>query len=598
MRHAYALGVATSVAAILTYLFCFEWFDNSSAMFAAACVALAFSVTLTASRRWMFTVFLVASLVLTIAIVSRVKFAWMFTTLLASDIPMYLLTYGVIDYVAHEFPKIAAGFFAAIAALAALSVLLYRWDRVEPRALWLGLAGIVVSGSIVALTGFDDAHRDARSDAAENHYRYMHYLGKHHLLAFLRSIGPTIRIQMTGAAMPAIFDDSARGITPFTACKARGKRPHIILVHDESAAPPSIYPAIDYDKGLDRYFQSSDGRERMLQVEVFGGGSHLTIFSVLHGLSPLHLGTNAYMVAELMAGHVREALPDVLKSCGYRTSLFYPFNKQFGRDVRLYEKLDFDDAFYRQDMGLLSFKMPDNTYYEKVTDYVGHRLATTSQPLFVYMQTMNLHAPYRRALASADDAPVSKNSPEIDAYLSGLRASQRDFARFKDELARRFPGEAFLIVRYGDHQPKPYESVSLRNADDTADVTAVSERIRALVPDHEGRSDVLPARRRELSFRDEPQYISYYALDSVNFEIPPIPDYPLLNVAYLSTVSLMAAGIELPDSYARRLELMLLCNGRFFTCPNEAAVLTFHGWLISAGIVGGSADQHRNAARQ
>ena len=78
------------------------------------------------------------------------------------------------------------------------------------------------------------------------------------------------------------------GGAPFqipAACHPSSKPPHIILIHQESVAQPSQFPALGYDKSVDTFFRSADGKLHKLRVETYGGASWLTEFSVLTGLS-------------------------------------------------------------------------------------------------------------------------------------------------------------------------------------------------------------------------------------------------------------------------------------------------------------------------
>ena len=43
--------------------------------------------------------------------------------------------------------------------------------------------------------------------------------------------------------------------------------------------------------------------------------------------------------------------------------------------------------------------------------------------------------------------------PEMSEYLRRLAMAQIDYDELRSAIARRFPGEQFLIVHYGDHQP-------------------------------------------------------------------------------------------------------------------------------------------------
>src|SRR5262245_39228232 len=59
-------------------------------------------------------------------------------------------------------------------------------------------------------------------------------------------------------------------------CSPPQKPPHIILIHQESVVPPSLFPTLSYDPDLDTFFQSFDGNLNKLRVETFGGASWLS----------------------------------------------------------------------------------------------------------------------------------------------------------------------------------------------------------------------------------------------------------------------------------------------------------------------------------
>jgi hypothetical protein len=58
-----------------------------------------------------------------------------------------------------------------------------------------------------------------------------------------------------------------------------------------------------------------------------------------------------------------------------------------------------------------------------------------------------------------------------------------------------------------------------------------------------------------------------------------------LDVPYLGTVILEAAGLPLSDTYRERRCLMLLCRGRYYDCPARDEVLRFHRRLLDAGLL-------------
>lgn len=49
--------------------------------------------------------------------------------------------------------------------------------------------------------------------------------------------------------------------------------------------------------------------------------------------------------------------------------------------------------------------------------------------------------------------------PEVSEWLCRVAMVNEEYVDLKEQVARRFPGEPFLFVHYGDHQPtvtRPY----------------------------------------------------------------------------------------------------------------------------------------------
>src|SRR5262249_14217532 len=84
------------------------------------------------------------------------------------------------------------------------------------------------------------------------------------------------------------------------------------------------------------------------------------------------------------------------------------------------------------------------------------------------------------------------NEPKVDEYVRRQTISAHDYAEFLGRLKREFPGEAFLVVRYGDHQPE----FAMNILDPKLDEAAIARRIET---------------------RDPRYLTTYYAIDAVNF---------------------------------------------------------------------------------
>jgi hypothetical protein len=137
--------------------------------------------------------------------------------------------------------------------------------------------------------------------------------------------------------------------------------------------------------------------------------------------------------------------------------------------------------------------------------------------------------------------------------------AKMDYDHLLAELKRRFPGERFLVVHYGDHHPMATRTLLGYNSDTAAEDVA-------LAPDSIG-------------------FITYYAAQGVSYRVPAPPSYPALDVAYLGTLILDLAGLPLSDSHRERLRLMKLCQGRYYSCARRGEILRFHRRLIDSGVV-------------
>jgi hypothetical protein len=148
---------------------------------------------------------------------------------------------------------------------------------------------------------------------------------------------------------------------------------------------------------------------------------------------------------------------------------------------------------------------------------------------------------------------------EMSEYLRRVAIAKMDYDYFIAELSRRFPGEPFLIVHYGDHHPTATRTLlGYKQETEAEDVILDKESIG---------------------------FITYYAAQGVNYNLPALPQFNTLDVAYLGTVILDLARLPLSDSHRERKRLMELCRGRYFTCPQEEEILLFHRRLIDSGVL-------------
>ena len=86
---------------------------------------------------------------------------------------------------------------------------------------------------------------------------------------------------------------------------------------------------------------------------------------------------------------------------------------------------------------------------------------------------------------------------------------------------------------------------------------------------------------------ESPGFVTYYAVDGINYQPPALPAVETLDVPYLPLVIQEAAGIPLDASFAEQKEIMLRCNGLFYACKGGAEARRFNRLLLDAGLIHG-----------
>lgn len=381
-----------------------------------------------------------------------------------------------------------------------------------------------------------------------------------HWSSFLISFDESFEAIRRGGLIAAAPSNAPHPFANAT-CTPATKPPHVILIHEESVGPPSLFPQIKYDPALDALFKSFDGKMHKMRVETFGGGSWLTESSVLLGLSSQFFGGMKHFIQYFTAGHLRDTLPIVMRGCGYRTIMFYPAFKGFFGNAKFFETIGLDEIFDRKAQGAKTDWETDRFYFDNAVAEIERHVKQSQKPLFTYIQTMSAHWPYDIAFQPQMEVPggAPGTPPQINEYLRRLAMARADYDHLKQELARRFPSEQFLIVQYGDHHAMPVATFfGYGDEDDVKDMN--------FAPDSAAMT-------------------TYYAVDGVNYTPPPLPDIDVIDVGYLGALVLAEARLPMPESWRERLRLMQACNGRYYDCPKREDVLAFHRRLIDSGLL-------------
>jgi hypothetical protein len=503
------------------------------------------------SRRLLFSSILTFALVALILLVSLWKRATMNMSLHSYDLFFYL-NRQTLEFLWGDYRGYVAG--VGVALIAAIFAAILAWRLEPPRlrrsvTLWVLIA-------VVGLTAILEPRAKAQSGAFRMFTEENSYVS-----AFLLSWGETwstlARGQLIEAAARTTLPNFRRGDT----CTPTAKPPHIVLIHQESLVPPSLFPNLQYDHSLDPFFLSDDKQLHRLRVETYGGGSWVTEFALLSGMSTKAFGDMQMFVQVLMQDRLRDSLPQSLKACGYRTLMLFPMDSTFLSLDRFYRSIGFHEILDRKAQGAAGVRERDRFYFENMINAMDRHLRSSDKPLFAYVQTMASHGPYDTPYMPDVDVPGGGpgTSPEMNEFLRRTAMAKRDGDFLVAEIKRRFPNERVLIVRYGDHQPSAtYDLIDRVWGDDNP------------VVGEGGKPG---------------PYITYYSMLAQNLTVPPLPVFDPLDVAYLGTVIMDAAGLPLSGSQLERKRLMAACNGRYFGCVPQSDIMAFHRRLINSGLV-------------
>lgn len=349
---------------------------------------------------------------------------------------------------------------------------------------------------------------------------------------------------------------------PLAECEPGGKRPNIVMVLDESSFDISAAPGIKVPADYHDYFRSLDGRQRAFVAESSGGPTWYTEFNVLTGLSARSFGKLKFYVTRIAAGKVTRGLPQALQRCGYRTFSLYPTYGDFLSARSFQAGAGITRFIDMAEMGVDEDMQPDRFYFDQALKLIA-RERQADAPLFVLVYLTANHFPwtstYRPDLTPAGwSAPG--NTPEIDEYIRRQTMTAADYADFVARLKAEHPGEPFLLVRFGDHQP----AISQKLIEPNLPQLRLAERLMA---------------------HDPRYYKTYYAFDALNFTPKLGAALETLDAAYLPLVVQEAAGVPLDPSFAEQKKIMLRCKGAFYDCRGGAEARRFNRMLMDAGLI-------------
>ena len=490
-------------------------------------------------------------LAVAIAGISSVKFNHSALKLTVPDLPLVFA--GTVPFFVLQYPRMMLGVLAgsALFAFASSAVLLYAAGSPVSMALRLLLLLLALIG--LAMASASKGIKLLRLTLTQGRCFYATFMAS--------LVDPVCWRQFGGLALSDIANEPLplRKATP---ARSTGS-PDIIVIQHESVFDPRIF-GLPVEPTVEAFLSPSSGEFGCLNVDIFGGGSWQSEFSLLTGLSSASFGSSAYYLFKKGAGRFHSSLPRSLASLGYKTTLISSCRRGFLSYDEFYGSIGIDERIFVDelpppfDVRRFEATNSDAMFLDAVIDAHTKSIASDPTPRFLYALTNFNHGPHHRQLVPPGQfererafASASCPDPGYAEYYTRLAETASTWQRLRDRLASSFPGRPILIVHYGDHQP------------------VLTKRIdRQLKRPSVGRRS----------------FSTFYAIEALN-----IPDFSPgrsvdLDIAFLGTVALQRAGIALDPIFATRASLLDDCAEAYFASASERK-RRFHRTLVDHGLI-------------
>lgn len=484
---------------------------------------------------------------LLLEIAANLKFRYLDTPLLAPDL-IYYFNAQILDTLIR-YPLIIGAILIALVLTPLVLLVAWFGDR-KPAARWntraARAAGVLIS--VAALAWIMDI--SGPFAAVHNKGMWLAMNDDSFVSDFLISFRSTrVVAPAYNAADAARFDwrdDPAPGT---------GSQPHsdIVAVLEESTFDPRMLSVCTLRLCDYRMFHADANTvaHGWLEVHTWGGGTWTTEFAFLTGLSHDLFGPAGIYAPFNLAPRIRYTLAHVLHANGYRTVALYPTEGDFlnGRDA--YADYGFD-AFYGGEQVGLDWHSTDADLvrvFQRV--FAAEKIKARGKPVFLFMLTLHQHGPHMTPLRelpppydhslfagkiARDKALDDWLNLNLGNYLQRLDMSDRAEADLESML--RQDDRPALLVHFGDHQP---------SFDGAINVLAKT------LPPQAGN----------------PQFTTYYVLKEFGSKTPRHYDYPVLDIAFVGSLLLDAAGLHKDAFFTANALLRERCNGHYLDCAKK-----------------------------
>lgn len=498
---------------------------------------------------------------LLLEIAAKLKFRYLATPLLAPDLFYYFSSQTVETL--SNYPFLSGAIVVALILVPLMLVVAWRSD-VAPPPTWrrriARMAGTLAALAVLAIA------MDISGPFAPVHAKGM-WLAMNDdsfVSDFLISFRSTHVVRPNFVAVDATRFDWNEDPA---ATDAEPRKPDIVAVLEESTFDPRMLAGCTSPSLCDYRLFHADANtlaHGWLEVHTWGGGTWTTEFAFLTGLAHDQFGPAGIYAPFNLAPRIRYTLPRALHADGYRTVAIYPTDGDFlnGRDA--YADYGFD-AFYGGEQVGLGWHSTDADLMR-----VFHRVFAIEKakahgaPVFMFMLTLHQHGPHMTPLSQLPapyDHPLFPGKLAKDKMLDDWlnlnlanylqRLFMSSAAEAGLEAMLRADDRPALLLHFGDHQPS-----------------------------FDGAINTLP--KRVPPQIGNPQFVTYYMLKGFNLSSPPRFDYPVLDIAFASSLLLDAADLHKDRFFTANALLRERCHGQYLDCREDALLDSYRAEVFGS----------------
>lgn len=529
--------------------------------FALAIVSTLTLALLFATGRLVFSLLVPALVFGALAIASMFKLEFMMTPALAPDLKYYF-NWQIVAVISR-YPLLLGFSVIVIVLIPLLLVPAWRWDSVPERLrLRNWPARILRASGLLASVAMLTACLSPSGPFAQafNKPMWATITDRSYVTAFMTSFSDT---EARVPSSPANVDRSIKWTIETPPATTR-HQPDVVAILEESTFDPHMLDVCTIPQcDLAMFNVGPDTRAASpLTVHTFGGGTWTSEFALETGLDDELFGNAGLYAPYSLSPRVEYSLARNFKAAGYRVIAVYSHTGEFLNARNAYANYGFDKFYDGTDNGL-GWHSTDAELFDVFKQiYAEETSEHPDQPLFIFTLTLHQHGPHMiplEQLPAPFDKPLFKGKfkpAELDVWLNLNLGNYLQRAALSSEMIESMrellwgSGRPTVMMHFGDHQPS---------------FDGAIHAIPKTVPKAAGLNE---------------NRVTYYRLLS-SFPMPWMNSYDVLDITYLGSMLLDAAGVPKDSFYQANSLLRDRCEGRYLTCKDRNLLDSYHDYIFN-----------------